>query len=88
MGEIERELGRRLRWIRRSRGMTQEAVAAQCGVSFQQIQKYESANSRLAAAMLWRLSVVLRVEMEFFFHGLDAGSGSGEPQAQRREARG
>ena len=76
--EIERELGRRLRWLRRTRAMSQEAVAARCGVSFQQIQKYESASSRLSATMLWRLSVALGVEMDFFFHGLETTAARGK----------
>ncbi len=80
MGEIERELGRRVRWMRRTRGMTQQAVAASCGVSFQQIQKYESASSRLSAGMLWRLSLVLKVDVEFFFHGLDRLPPAAEPR--------
>lgn len=70
LDEIEREMGRRLRWLRRARGMTQEAVAEPCGVSFQQIQKYETASSRISAAMLLRLAAALRVDVGFFYEGL------------------
>lgn len=68
--EIEKEQGRRLRWLRRARGMSQSALAKRCGVSFQQIQKYETAASRLSAAMLLRLAMALDVEAQFFFEGL------------------
>ena len=68
--EIERELGRRLRWLRRTRGMSQQALAEACGVCFQQVQKYETARSRLSAPMVWRLAVTLRVDTRFFYDGL------------------
>ena len=70
--DVEREMGRRLRWLRRARGMTQEALGDPCGVSFQQIQKYETAASRISATMLLRLAVALQVEVWFFYADLRA----------------
>lgn len=78
--EIEREMGRRLRWLRRVRGMTQAAVAAACGVSFQQIQKYETAAARISAGMLLRLAEALQVEVRFFCEGLNASAPAGRPR--------
>lgn len=73
LNEVEREMGRRLRWLRRARGMTQEAVALPCGVSFQQIQKYETATSRISAAMLLRVAAALNVDVRFFYDGVRDG---------------
>ena len=73
LNEVEREMGRRLRWLRRARGMTQEAVALPCGVSFQQIQKYETATSRISAAMLLRIAAALDVDVRFFYEGVRDG---------------
>lgn len=70
LDEVEKEMGRRLRWLRRARGMTQEALGEPCGVSFQQIQKYETATSRISAAMLLRLAGALHVDVRFFYEGL------------------
>jgi len=63
-------VGRRLRARRRLLGLSQQALGAQCGVTFQQIHKYESAVCRLSANMLWKISCVLAVEMDYFFAGL------------------
>ena len=69
-GEINRRIGRRLRQRRRPMGMTQSDVAAQCGVGFQQVQKYEAGQTGLSAVQLVRLARVLSVPVSYFFEGL------------------
>ncbi|MEN2988024.1 helix-turn-helix transcriptional regulator [Tistrella sp. BH-R2-4] len=54
-------VGRRIRRIRRARGLTQERCAAALGISFQQLQKYEKGRNRIAACTLVRLAEVLEV---------------------------
>jgi transcriptional regulator with XRE-family HTH domain len=63
-------VGRRLRTRRRLLGVTQMELARACGVTFQQIQKYESASRRLSANMLYKLACALDVEIGYFFVGL------------------
>jgi len=61
-----------------------------CGVSFQQIQKYEAAVSRLSAAKLWEISNALGVEVSYFFDGLLPANGvrlDRTPQRQGPTAR-
>ena len=50
--------------------MSQAEVAASCGVTFQQIQKYECAASQVSIQMLWNLSRALDVPVSYFFDGL------------------
>ena len=57
-------------------GLTQQDLGFACGVRFQQIQKYESAANRMSAAVLWRLSKVLQVDVRYFFDGLES---NGQP---------
>ena len=68
--EIDVHLGRRLRRRRRLLGLTQQQLAAACGVRFQQIQKYECAANRMSAARLWQLAEVLEVPVSYFYEGL------------------
>jgi transcriptional regulator with XRE-family HTH domain len=63
-------VGRRLRSRRRLLRMSQAEVAASCGVTFQQIQKYECAASQVSIQMLWNLSRALDVPVAYFFDGL------------------
>jgi transcriptional regulator with XRE-family HTH domain len=62
-------VGRRLRSRRRLLGLTLEEVARDCGVRFQQIQKYECASSRMSAARMWQLAGILRVPVAYFLEG-------------------
>lgn len=47
--EIDIHVGKRLRRRRRLLGLTQQDLAGQVGVRFQQIQKYECAGNRTSA---------------------------------------
>ena len=51
-------------------GLSQKELARICGVTFQQIQKYESAGNRISASRLFDLSSALETPISFFFHGL------------------
>lgn len=67
---IDMELGRRLLKLRRLRRMSQEELAAQIGISYQQIQKYEKGVNRIAASRLYTFSRILDVTPFYFFDGL------------------
>jgi len=60
-------VGRRLRARRRLLGYSQQALGEACGVTFQQIHKYEAAVCRLSVVMLWKLATALEVEIGYFF---------------------
>ena len=50
--------------------MPQKELARQLGISFQQVQKYESGANRISASKMWQLCGVLDVSPGFFFEGL------------------
>lgn len=68
---IDLHLGRRLRRRRRLLGLTQQQLASQVGIRFQQIQKYESSANRISAARLWQLSEALECPVSYFYDGLE-----------------
>jgi transcriptional regulator with XRE-family HTH domain len=68
---IDVHVGRRLRMLRKARGMSQEALAAEGQITFQQVQKYERGTNRLSASMLWTFAKALEVEPGYFFEGLE-----------------
>ena len=53
-------LGAAVRIRRRTIGMSQEALADKCGVSFQQIQKYENGANRISFSRLVQIARALR----------------------------
>jgi transcriptional regulator with XRE-family HTH domain len=68
-------LGKRVRAYRISLGMSQSALAEKVGVTFQQIQKYESGANRIAGGRLKKVATVLGVPIAILF-GDAEGSGN------------
>ena len=70
--DIDLHVGKRLRRRRRLLGLTQQALAEQVGIRFQQIQKYECGANRVSASRLFELSEALSVPVQYFYEGLGA----------------
>lgn len=68
---VDKNVGKRLRQRRVELGMSQQALGEVLGLSFQQIQKYESGANRIAASRLYDICRSLEVEVSFFFEGID-----------------
>jgi transcriptional regulator with XRE-family HTH domain len=62
-------VGKRVRYRRRQVDLSQGALAARLGVTFQQLQKYESAANRISASALSALSCAGR-GARLFLRGL------------------
>jgi transcriptional regulator with XRE-family HTH domain len=58
--DIYRRLGAILRRRRRLLGLTQSQVAASCGTTFQQVQKYEAGLGSVSVSRLFRLADALK----------------------------
>jgi transcriptional regulator with XRE-family HTH domain len=63
-------VGSRVRMRRRLLEMSQAALAAALGITFQQVQKYENGTNRVSASRLQQISSFLQVPISFFFDGL------------------
>jgi len=68
---IDIHVGQRVRQARLLAGITQQQLAAETGVTFQQIQKYEKGLNRISASRLYQFAQVLKVNIEDFFAGYD-----------------
>jgi transcriptional regulator with XRE-family HTH domain len=69
---VDRHVGQVLRARRRALQLSQSAVAARLGISFQQLQKYERGTNRISASALHGLSLALDLPVARFFEGLAA----------------
>lgn len=67
---VDAHVGKRIRHRRWIVGMTQQQLADQVGIKFQQIQKYETGMNRVSASRLWDISASMGVTISFFFEGL------------------
>ena len=80
---IDEHVGNKLRTARKMCGISQGALGMHCGLSFQQIQKFEAASIRVSAGRLKQLSDILGVPIEFFFDGISV-DGTTKPVVNRR----
>ena len=68
---VDVHVGKRIRHRRWVSGTTQQQLADQVWVKFQQIQKYETGMNRVSASRLWDIAAALGVDVAFFFEGLE-----------------
>jgi transcriptional regulator with XRE-family HTH domain len=68
-------LGAAVRIRRRSLGISQESLAEKCGVSFQQIQKYENGANRISFSRLVQIARALQCRVVDLMDVLDTPEG-------------
>ena len=67
---IQQRLGRAIRIRRRMMDLTLQDLAGACGVTFQQVHKYESGLCSMSASQLWCVAVALGVPVSYFYESL------------------
>jgi transcriptional regulator with XRE-family HTH domain len=72
--QVDVRVGKRVRSYRLAKGMSQTTLGEKVGVTFQQIQKYESGANRIGSGRLKRISTVLGLPIVALF-GEDESSG-------------
>ncbi len=79
---VDRHVGRRVRERRLGLGYRQGDLARALGLTFQQVQKYESGANRISASKLWDTADFLQVGINYFFEGyVDEAHGVAETPA-------
>jgi transcriptional regulator with XRE-family HTH domain len=63
------DIGRRIRLQRLNKSMSQSELGTVCGVTFQQVQKYEKGTNRVSGSRIKQIAVALGVAPAFFFGG-------------------
>ena len=81
---VDLHVGARIRMRRKILGVSQERLAEDLGLTFQQIQKYERGANRVSASKLYEIARSLQSSVAYFFEGLadttsDGMAEGGEP---------
>lgn len=67
---IDIHVGKRIKLRRTLLHISQEQLAGDIGVTFQQVQKYESGHNRVSASRLFDIARVLNGPIEYFFEDI------------------
>jgi transcriptional regulator with XRE-family HTH domain len=68
---IDVAVGRNVRIWRMAKGMSQAQLANRLGVTFQQVQKFETGANRIGTGRLVRVAAILGVPISVLFDGTD-----------------
>ena len=77
---IDVHVGSQLKLRRVLLGLSQERLADELGITFQQVQKYEKGLNRIGASRLWDLAQVLGVSVAYFYENLDENTQNKSPR--------
>jgi len=77
---VDVHVGSQLKHRRMLLGLSQERLADELGITFQQVQKYEKGFNRIGASRLWDLSQVLGVSVAYFYENLDENTRNKSPR--------
>jgi transcriptional regulator with XRE-family HTH domain len=69
MGNVhnDTQIGSKIREFRLQAGLTQEKLAEELGITFQQVQKYKRGVTKVNLVKLQQLAVVLKIPISAFF---------------------
>jgi len=76
---LDIEIGRNLRHLRQARGITQNKLAEALGLTFQQIQKYETAANRISASRLIDIARVLQIDLSELLPNAETPKSTADP---------
>ncbi|ACL61094.1 helix-turn-helix domain-containing protein [Methylobacterium nodulans] len=76
--DVDRAVGARITTLRKAKGLSQTALGAAIGVTFQQVQKYEKGVNRVGASRLRESARVLDVPVAALFGTEESQAGDGE----------
>ena len=82
--DFDKHVGQRLRGRRVVLRLSLMALADGLGLTYQQVQRYETGFIRISASRLYACAQLLDVPPEYFFEGLD-GSDIGTPDETRSD---
>ncbi len=75
---MDETVGATIRLRRKSRGLSQAALAEAIGITFQQVQKYERGANRVSASTLVRIATALDCSVADLFVGVPGGPSRGD----------
>ena len=71
INNIDRYISKQLHEMRVKKRLTLACVAAHIGKSYQQVQKYERAQTKISASVLYELASFYEIRMDKFFSGIE-----------------
>lgn len=78
--EVEKNIGRQIRMLRIANKISQKDLAEKMGITYQQIQKYETGMNRISVVRLWQFCKIFDISPDYLFEGV-----LGKSKASRKD---
>lgn len=82
---VDLHVGARIRSRRKSLRISLEGLSAGLGITYQQLQKYETGGNRITAPMLYAIAGALRVRVSDLYEGLPHPTDVARLEPRRRD---
>ncbi len=82
--QIDIEIGRNLKRVRHEHGLSQTNLGHMIGVTFQQVQKYETGVNRIAASRLVEIAQVLKIDVKEILPSLKQPDDMRDPKISKQ----
>lgn len=86
IAKVDFDVGFRIRRLREKFGLSQGELADRIGVSFQQVQKYETGKNKVSLKRLCQISTVFNTTPSSFLQGIESQIGIKAPSRQAARA--
>lgn len=84
---VDLHVGNAIRSRRQAVGISMQTLAERVGLTYQQVAKYELAQNRCSASMMWTICKELGIEVAALFEGFSERSPKGRAKSGRGVAR-
>ena len=64
---INKDIGKKIKYLRRIKDLSQTDLAKHLDITFQQLQKYESGKNKVSIASLIKITEILQININVFF---------------------
>ncbi len=78
--DVESHIGKQMKMLRMAQKMSQKELAKKMGITYQQVQKYETGLNRISVSRLWQICNIFSISPDFLFESvLDVSGKSHAP---------
>ena len=80
LDDVEKHIGKQIKMLRMANKMSQKDLAKTMGITYQQVQKYETGLNRISVSRLWQICNIFLITPNLLFENvLDVSKKSHEP---------
>ena len=70
LDDVEKHIGKQIKMLRMAHKISQKDLAETMGITYQQVQKYETGLNRISVSRLWQICNTFSITPDFLFENV------------------